>query len=94
MHVAWNRLLSLAAYLTGAALIWNAHGARPARVFLGSQAVTLILIWFSAFFGGWLGAVPVGQFARTIDRESPAWLVAAAGWMILVGVFAVAYFCV
>ena len=92
--MGWNRSLSLAAYLAGAALIWSAHGARFAGLFLATQAVTLILIWFADFFGDWIGAPPIpsGLGARTIDRESPPGLVAAFGWIILAGVFAVTYF--
>ena len=91
--MSWNRLLSLAAYLMGAALIWVAQGARIAYVFLATQAATLILIWFSELFGGWIGAPPIPvRSARAIDQESPAWLVAAFGWLILGSVFAVSYF--
>ena len=89
-----NRSLSLAAYLTGAALIWGAYGARPAVLFLTTQAVTLILIWFAEFFGDWIGAppFPTGPGDRSVDQESPPGLVAALGWMILGGVFALTYF--
>jgi hypothetical protein len=27
-----------------------------------------------------------------IDRESPAWLISAFGWLILIGVFAATYY--
>lgn len=92
--LSWNRALSLVAYLTGAALIWDARDADTAGLFLLTQALVLILIWFPDFFGSWLGAPPFarGHSAKVVDQESPAWLVAAFGWLILIGVFVVTYF--
>jgi len=93
--LSWNRTLSLFAYLAGAAFIWSARGADTARVFLLSQALVLIFIWFSDFFGSWIGAPPFsgGSSAKVIDQGSPGWLVAAFGWLILLGVvFLVTYF--
>ena len=53
--------------------------------------MTLLFIWRAGTFGAWIGAPPSpgGLGARPIDRESPGWLVAAFGWMILIGVFLV-----
>jgi hypothetical protein len=92
--LSWNRTLSLVAYLGGAALIWNTRGADTASLFLLTQALVLIFIWFPDFFGSWLGAPPFGggNSAKVIDQESPAWLVAGFGWLILLGVFVVTYF--
>jgi hypothetical protein len=36
-------------------------------------------------------SLPGGR-GKVLDQESPAWLVAAFGWLILIGVFAAAYF--
>ncbi len=90
----WSRFLSLGAYLLGSTLIWSARGSDSAAIFMLTQAVVLLLIWFADFFSTWIGAPPfgAGQGAKVIDQESPAWLIAAFGWLILVGVFVVTYF--
>ena len=94
MRHRWSRLLSLGAYLLGSALIWSTRGSPAAGIFMLTQAVVLIFIWFADFFSSWIGAPPFpgGHTAKVIDQESPAWLVAAFGWLILVGVFVVTYF--
>jgi hypothetical protein len=93
-ELGWNRLLALAVYLLAAAAIWGKHGSRSAAVFLITQAVVLVFIWFSEAFGEWIGPPPLpgGHRARVIDRETPPWLVAAFGWLILIGVFFVTFF--
>jgi len=95
-HVAlgWNRLFSLTAYVAGTLLLGSAHGLQAAVLFAMSQVVVLLFIWFADFFGDWIGAPPFGggNGAKVIDRESPGWLVAGFGWMILIGVFTVSYF--
>ena len=92
----WSRPLSLAVYGLAALLLWGARGRDAALLFLLTQAFVLPFIWFPDFFGEWLGAFPMpgagGYNARIVDRESPAWLVAVFGWLILLGAFAVSYF--
>ena len=94
MNPGWNRLLSLGAYLLAAALIWSARGSKAAGIFVVTQAVVLIFIWFADFFGAWIGPPPFpgGYSAKVIDQESPAWLIAGFGWLILIGTFVVTYF--
>jgi len=95
--VSWNRSLSLAVYAVAAALVLAAHGREPALLFLLTQAFVLPFIWFADLFGEWIGPFPMpgwGSGRHTVDRESPAWLIALFGWLILLGVFGVSYFCV
>lgn len=94
MRLGWNRVLSLAVYLLGAALIWGARGGEAAGIFVVSQAFVLLFIWFADSFSAWIGAPPFpgGLGAKVIDQESPSWLIAAFGWLILISVFAVSYF--
>ena len=89
----WSRPLSLGFYLLATSLIWAARGATLAFVFALSQAVVVSMIWCADFFADWLGPPPIpgGLGVKIVDEASPAWLVTGFGWLILIGVFVVAY---
>jgi hypothetical protein len=93
MFAGWNRALSLGAYFCAIGLIWRARGGESARIFASTQLFVLVFIWFADYFSGWMGPFPLpGGRGKVIDQESPAWLIAAFGWLILIGVFAATYF--
>ena len=93
MAFGWNRRLSLAAYVAGAVLIGRARDAQATFLFLITQAPVLVFIWFADYWSEWLGPFPMpqGGRGRVIDQESPAWLIATFGWMILLMVFYALY---
>jgi hypothetical protein len=94
MHLSWNRALSLGVYVLATGLVSRARGAEAAGIFAFTQAFVLMFIWFAEYFSGWIGPFPLpgGHSSKVIDQETPAWLIAAFGWLILIGVFVVTYF--
>src|SRR5215468_6555303 len=89
----WNRALSAVFYVVASVAIWRARGPNSALVFAISQPLVLLFIWFADFFSTWIGMPPMpgGLNSKVIDQESPAWLILAFGWLILLGTFALTY---
>jgi hypothetical protein len=86
-----NRGLSLLIYLGYlAAAYFNGAGLNTVKitVFLLSP---MGCIWFSEAFGGYTG---LGANLQVIDIPTPAFLICACGWLLLVGVPVLLYFIV
>jgi hypothetical protein len=84
-----NRGLSLVIYLSYLAVAYF-HGAG-----LNTMKIAAFLllpmgcIWFAEAFGGYTG---LDANLQVIDTPTPAFLLCACGWLLLVGVPAVLYF--
>jgi hypothetical protein len=85
MRVTASKLVALAIAVAAviAGLVLEKSWAFAVTVAVGALLL-LALIWFPEFFGGLIGwgtKVPV-------DQPSPPWLVAALGWLLLLGLLA------
>ena len=87
----WNAALSALFFAWSAASLHGEIGLHRALPIVISQVPVLGFIWFCDFWSGWLGPLLSGGLnTKSIDRGSPAWLIAAAGWLILLSVFGLA----
>jgi hypothetical protein len=84
-----NRGLSLLVYLGYLGWVYF----RGAGLSMLKVAVALLLpmgcIWFSEAFGGYTG---LSGNLQVIDTPTPAFLICACGWLLLVGVPVLLYF--
>jgi len=85
MRVTWPKITALliaCGYVAVCAVGVVRSGApRHELAYLVVLLFPLALIWFPEPIGGAVGYIGHGL----VDRETPAWLVSAAGWFFLVG---------
>ena len=79
-----SRIISLAIAVVYVVIAIIDRGRLSSEVLLVVIAVgfPLALIWFPYVFGNYIGPVRGGY----IDTPTPAFLVAAAGWVFLIGI--------
>jgi hypothetical protein len=86
-----NRGLSLLVYL-GYLAVAYLHGGGLDTLKVGlALLLPMGCIWFSQAFGGYTG---LSGNLQVVDTPTPAFLICASGWLLLVGVPVLLYFIV
>jgi hypothetical protein len=87
MLVLINRSASLLIFLAYIAAGFARGGGRVALVFTILLLLPVACIWFPQPLGDYAGTI----FGQAVTSSTPAFLVCAGGWLVLVGVPFIAY---